>query len=164
MGEIARVRARHEAGVLAYFVARTGSAELAWDLAAETWPAAELSLRRSSGVPDDSGAWLFAVARSTLCESLRAGRVSDSARRRLGGPRDELTPEREAWIREAASHQRLAELVAGLAPAMREAVMASVTARDAAAIGARLRPSAPARREHPLRRRALPPRRVGLVP
>ena len=162
MGEIARVRARHEAGVLAYFVARTGSAELAWDLAAETWAAAELSLRRSRRAPDDSGAWLFAVARSTLCESLRAGRVSDSARRRIGAPREELTPECESLIRDAASHRRLAELVAGLAPAMREAVMASVTARDAAAIGARLRPSEPARREHP-QRRVLRPRPLSPV-
>ena len=161
MGEIARARARHEAGVLAYFVARTGSAELAWDLAAETWAAAELSLRRSGRAPDDSGAWLFAVARSTLCESLRVGRVSDTARRRLGAPREELTPERETWIRDAASHRRLAELVAGLAPAMREAVLASVTARDATAIGARLRPSVPARREHPQRRAFRP--RLSLV-
>jgi DNA-directed RNA polymerase specialized sigma24 family protein len=162
MGEIARVRARHEAGVLAYFVARTGSAELAWDLAAETWAVAELSLRRSRRVPEDSGAWLFAVARSTLCESLRVGRVSDSARRRLGTPREELTPDRENLIRDAASHRRLAELVAGLAPAMREAVMASVTARDAAAIGVRLRSSEPARREHP-RRRAVRPSRLSIV-
>src|SRR4051794_28890108 len=161
MGEIARVRARHEAGVLAYFVARTGSVKLAWDLAAETWSAAELSLRRSVRVPDDSGAWLFAVARSTLCESLRVGRVSDSARRRLGAPHEALTPEQQISIREAASHRRLAELVAGLAPAMREAVLASVTARDAAAIGARLRPSTPARHEHP--RRAFRPRRLSVV-
>ena len=162
MGEIARVRARHEAGVLAYFVARTGSAELAWDLAAETLAAAELSLRRSGRAPEDSGAWLFAVAPATLCASLRVGRGSDRARRRLGVPRDAFTPERESWIREAASHRRLAELVAGLAPAMREAVLASVTARDAAAIGARLRPSAPARHEH-LQRRAFRPRRLSVV-
>jgi DNA-directed RNA polymerase specialized sigma24 family protein len=163
MGEIAPVRARHEAGVLAYFVARTDSAELAWDLAAETWASAELSLRRTRRAPEDSGAWLFAVARSALCESLGAGRVSDRARRRLGAPPEELTPEKEIWIRDAASHQRLAELVAGLAPAMREAVLAPVTARDAAAIGARLRPSTPARHEHPQRGRALRPRRLSLV-
>ena len=156
------MRARHEAGVLAYFVARTGSPGLAWDLAAETWASAELSLRRTHRVPEDSGAWLFAIARSALCESLGAGRVSDAARRRLGVPREELTPGKEIWIRDAASHRRLAELVAGLAPAMREAVLASVTARDAAAIGARLRPSAPARREHP-RRRAVRPRRLSIV-
>ena len=72
-----------------------------------------------------------------------------------------LTSDRENWIRQAASHRRLAELVAGLAPAMREAVLAPVTARDAAAIGARLRPSAPARRERPQRQRAPRPRRVG---
>jgi DNA-directed RNA polymerase specialized sigma24 family protein len=160
MGEIARVRARHEAGVLAYFLRRTDSAELAWDLAGETWAAAELSLRRSRRVPDDSGAWLFAIARSTLCESIRAGRVGDRARRKLGVKLDELTPEVETWIRDAASHQRLAELVAGLAPAMREAVLAPVTPRDAAAIGSRVRPSDPARRERPQRRRAAWSRRA----
>jgi DNA-directed RNA polymerase specialized sigma24 family protein len=162
MGEFARVRARHEAGVLAYFVRRTGSAELAWDLAAETWAAAELTLRRSRRAPSDTGAWLFAIARATLCESMRMGAVRDSARRKLGGPAEELTPAKENWIRTAASDQRLAELVAGLAPAMREAVMAPVTARDAATIGARLRPTEPARRERPPRRRLTRPR-LGLV-
>jgi RNA polymerase sigma-70 factor (ECF subfamily) len=160
MGDIARVRARHEAGVLAYFVRRTGSAELAWDLAAETWAAAELSLRRSRRAPSDSGVWLFAVARATLCDALRSGRVGSAARRKLGAATEELTPARENWIRDAASDERLAELVAGLAPAMREAVLASVTAREAEAIGARLRPTAPARHERPQRRRerALRPR------
>ena len=158
MGEFARVRARYEAGVLAYFVRRTGSAELAWDLAAETWAAAALSWRRSRRAQSDPGSWLFAIARATLCESVAAGAVRDRARRKLGGPAGELTPAKETWIREAASDQRLAELVAGLAPAMREAVLAPVTHRDAAAIGARLRPKGPARRERPARRRFARPR------
>ena len=164
MGEIAVVRARHEAGVLAYFVRRTGSPELAWDLGAETWAAAELSLRRSRRSASDTGSWLFAIARSTLCESLRTGQVTDAARRKLGAAPAELTPARLNWIRTAATHRRLAELVAGLAPAMREAVLAPVAPRDAATIGARLCPQAPARHERPQRRRASRPDRVaGLV-
>jgi RNA polymerase sigma-70 factor (ECF subfamily) len=149
MGEIDRVRARYEAGVLAYFVRRTGSAELAWDLADETWATAEVITRRSCRPPGDPGAWLFAIARATLCDSLHRSRVRDSSRRKLGTGPAELSPVGQDFIRDAANGAALAELVAGLAPAMREAVLAPVTPRDAAALAERLRPSVPARRERP---------------
>ena len=129
------LRARHEAGVLAYFLRRTGSVELAWDLAEETWAAAELAARRAG---DPAHCWLFAVARETLRESLRAGRVCDRARRKLGLPFDEPTEADVRWVREVATEDRLGELVAGLQPALREAVMAYVPCREAAALAARL--------------------------
>ena len=144
MDALGAIRSRHEAGVLAYFLRRTGSVELAWDLAAETWGAAEIAAGRArpgGGLPDG---WLFAVARETLCQSLRAQRVSDRARRKTGVGDDVLTPAGAEWVREVATDDRLAELVAGLPPAMREAVMAPVPARDAAALAARLRVRRPA--------------------
>lgn len=75
--------ARHERAVLAFFLRRTGEPETAADLAAETFARALAGrdrVDRGSGAARD---WLFGIARHLLADSLDAGRVEDSMRRRL---------------------------------------------------------------------------------
>jgi len=75
---------RYEDAILAYFLRRTASPELAADLAAETFAQALASrgaFRRSRG---SAVAWLFGIAGHVLARSMRRGRVEDRARRRLG--------------------------------------------------------------------------------
>lgn len=74
---------RHIALVLALFRQRTGSAEMAGDLAGETFAAALLSCRRfrSDGPPATS--WLLGIAQNKLRESARRHRVETTARERL---------------------------------------------------------------------------------
>lgn len=139
---VGSLRAQHEAGVLAYFLRRTRSFELSWDLAEETWAVVALASRRRSEPPPE---WVFAVARDTLAAALRCGQVPDRARRKAGLPRLTLTAERTRWIRETVTADDLAELLAGVQPALRQAVMAPVAARDAAVLRARIRPASPPR-------------------
>jgi RNA polymerase sigma factor (sigma-70 family) len=73
---------RHVRSPLAFFLHRTGSAEIATDLAHETWvPALEAVARyRGDGSP---AAWLYGIARHKLALSSRRGRVEASTRERL---------------------------------------------------------------------------------
>ena len=158
------LRHRCEDGVLAYFLRRTGSAELAWELSEETWATVQIAGRRGRAGDDPQAAWVFALARQTLCDSLRAGAVPDRARRKAGVGRCELTEAGVRRVREVATAESLAELVAGLQPALREAVMAPVSARDAAERAARLRERPlPGTDGEPARRRVPRFSRVGLA-
>lgn len=74
---------RHEDAVLAFFLRRTGGAELAADLTAETFARALEGRRRFDPSLGDAGAWLFGIARNLMATSLKRGRVDDSMRRRL---------------------------------------------------------------------------------
>jgi RNA polymerase sigma factor (sigma-70 family) len=70
--------------VLGYFRRRTDSADVALDLAAETFVQALASVRRFRPGPEPAVAWLLGIARHTLLKSLRRGRVADRARSRMG--------------------------------------------------------------------------------
>ena len=74
---------RHIDPVLAYLHRRTGSPELALDLAAETFATAIASAHTFRGDGEVAG-WLYGIARNKLLESLRRGRVEDAARRVAG--------------------------------------------------------------------------------
>src|SRR6266496_1882103 len=73
---------RHARLLLGFFVHRTGAADVAADLAHETWVAAfeGVANYRGDGVP---AAWLYGIARRKLALSRRRGRVEASARERL---------------------------------------------------------------------------------
>jgi len=75
---------RHERVVLGFFVRATGRADLAVDLAAETFARAYQSRARFDPSRGPARAWLFGIARHVLAASLQRGRVEAEARRRLG--------------------------------------------------------------------------------
>src|ERR1700742_2636566 len=74
---------RHLPAVVAYFKAHVRDRELAADLSAETFAAALLGARRYKPDAAPATAWLFAIARHKLLDSLRRGKVEDSARKKL---------------------------------------------------------------------------------
>src|SRR3954451_15185913 len=117
---------RHEGAVLGYFMRRTGDAELAADLAAETFAAALLGaeeLRRERG---DALSWLYGIARHRLLRSLEHGRVEDRARRRLAMPRLEIDDDLAERIERLGAEERALELLAKLPAEQAEAVRARV--------------------------------------
>jgi RNA polymerase sigma factor (sigma-70 family) len=70
--------------VLAFLLKRTRDPEVAMDLTAETFAAALLALATSPPAIDGTAApWLLTIARNTLIDSYRRGRVESAARERL---------------------------------------------------------------------------------
>lgn len=88
--DFGRFYLRHEDPVLAFFLRRTRSAELAADLTAETFARALQSRRAFELSRGQPRAWLFGIAKNVIAESVRQGRVQDAARRRLGLERLQL--------------------------------------------------------------------------
>ena len=117
---------RHEGPMLGYFMRRTGNAELAADLAAETFAAALLGAPRFRAERGDAVAWLYGIARHRLMRSIDRGRVEDRARRRLAMPRLEVDDELVERIERLAGEERAFELLERLPPAQAEAVRAHV--------------------------------------
>jgi len=74
---------RHERPILAFLRHRTGDAELAADLTAETFAAALVGARRYRPGREPAIAWLFGIARNKWLHARRRGAVEDRARRRL---------------------------------------------------------------------------------
>jgi RNA polymerase sigma-70 factor (ECF subfamily) len=74
---------RHERLVLAYLRRRTGSADTALDLTAETFVAALESAARYRPAQGPAVAWLLGIARHKLLRSLERGRVEARARKKL---------------------------------------------------------------------------------
>ena len=74
---------RHVHEVQSYFRRRVNDAETAFDLTAETFATALRAMPRYEPRPEPARAWLFGIARNTLLEALRRGRVQDRARRAL---------------------------------------------------------------------------------
>lgn len=81
---------RHVNAVLGYHYRRTGCAQTAADLTAETFAAAYLARSRFRPGPAPARAWLFGIARRQLGTFARRQRVADRARRRLAVPSIEL--------------------------------------------------------------------------
>jgi RNA polymerase sigma factor (sigma-70 family) len=74
---------RHEL-VLAFLLKRTRNPEVAMDLMAETFAAALIALAdRPPAIAGSAAPWLVTIARNTLIDSYRRGRVESAARRRL---------------------------------------------------------------------------------
>ena len=75
---------RHARPLAGFFMRRTGSAELAADLTAETFAAALASRRSFDPAKGPAIGWLYGIARHKLARTLAHGRVEDRARRALG--------------------------------------------------------------------------------
>jgi RNA polymerase sigma factor (sigma-70 family) len=120
--------ARHLDTVLAYLHRRTEDAELAFDLAAETFAAVVLSARRYRPGPEPAAAWLIGIARHKLLESLRRGRVESAARRRLHLDPIVLGDDELERVEERVSvgSEGLNELLADLPEEIRRALVARV--------------------------------------
>jgi len=118
--------ARHERAVFRYLYRRTGNAEIAADLCAETFAAALLSSWRFRPGPQPAVAWLFGIARNVLGRSLERGRVERRARRRLGMPRLELDDGTVALLERLHAGQRLGDALSHLPEHERAAVLAHV--------------------------------------
>jgi RNA polymerase sigma factor (sigma-70 family) len=118
---------RHVAEVLGFLARRTGSSELAADLAGETFAGALLACRRYRAGEAPALAWLLGIAQNKLRESVRRGRVDRRARARLAIPRLLLDDDDLARVEEAAQDgERALSLLEHLAAAQREAVRARV--------------------------------------
>ena len=87
----ARFYRRHVDGVIAFFHRRTGDAETAADLTAETFAAALEGCHRYAPERGAPAAWLYGIAHRQLATLHRRGHVERRARRRLGMARIELT-------------------------------------------------------------------------
>jgi len=70
--------------VVRYFLLRTGSADLAADLTAETFASALGSWGSYDPAKGSPEQWLFGIARNQLTRFLRRRRVDSTARKRLG--------------------------------------------------------------------------------
>ncbi len=113
---------RHIATVLGFFRHRV-DAELAMDLAAETFACALASV--ASFVPGEEPVtgWLFTIARRRWFDALRRGQVEDRARRELG--MDPLTVDDHALeVIERVAAAGAMELLATLPEEQRDAVFA----------------------------------------
>ena len=107
---------RHAQPMTGFFVRRTGNAEMAADLVAETFAAALEGCGRYSPARAPAGAWLYGIAHHQLAQLARRGAVDRRARRRLGLSRIVLDDEQLERIEALDSEQPLASLVAaGLA-------------------------------------------------
>jgi RNA polymerase sigma factor (sigma-70 family) len=74
---------RHEL-VLAFLLKRTRNPEVAMDLMAETFAAALVALLdRPPAIAGSAAPWLLTIARNTMIDSYRRGRVESAARERL---------------------------------------------------------------------------------
>jgi RNA polymerase sigma factor (sigma-70 family) len=117
---------RHERSVLAYLRHRSGNAELAADLAAETFAAALIGAARYRGGREPAVAWLFGIARNKLLHARRRGAVEDRARRRLGMEPLVLDDEMLARVDRLAAGEWATALLAELPAEQARAIRARV--------------------------------------
>ncbi|MDA0181648.1 RNA polymerase sigma factor [Solirubrobacter phytolaccae] len=116
---------RHERLVLAWLRRRTGSADTALDLTAETFVAALASARRYRPGDGPPVAWLLGIARHKLLRSFERGQVEARARRKLAMARVEYDDEDLARV-DALGSWPAEKLLALLPPDQAAAVSARV--------------------------------------
>jgi RNA polymerase sigma-70 factor (ECF subfamily) len=121
---------RNLAGVLSFFLRRTGDPELTADLTAEVFAAALVAAARFRPGEAPARAWLYGIASHKLSDSRRRGRVEDQARRRLALQPLLIDDIDLARVEEIASRDReaagLESAIAGLPDEHRDAVLARV--------------------------------------
>lgn len=74
---------RHLPGLLAFFRTRVDSADLAFDLAAETFASVLTNVSRFDPARGAALGWVYTIARNLLVDAYRRRAVSDETRRRL---------------------------------------------------------------------------------
>lgn len=92
---------RLEDPILGFFLRRTGRADLAADLTAETFARALEGRARFDPARGEPRAWMFGIARNVLARSIERGRVENETRLRL---------EMEALVLDDANIARINEL------------------------------------------------------
>lgn len=117
---------RHERMMLGFFMRRTGEPELAADLAAETFAAALLSVRRFDPSLAPALAWTFGIAHNKLRRAREKKRVEDRARRKLGMPVMVLEDEAMERIERMGSDDRVVALLQRLPTDQARAVRARI--------------------------------------
>ena len=124
----ARFYRRHVHGVIAFFHRRTGDAETAADLTAETYAAALEGCHRYAPDRGAPAAWLYGIAHRQLAALQRHGRVERRARRRMGMARIDLTDAMLERVEAIADAERVDVAVAmrALPDDQRDAVRARV--------------------------------------
>lgn len=129
-GAFREVYRRHERIVVAFLARRTGDAELAADLTAETFATALLHADRFRGeLGDGALGWLLGIARHAWLHGLERDRSERSACRRLGielSISDASLERVEAFIDAEHPDNPLLALLAALPPEQRDAVRAHV--------------------------------------
>jgi RNA polymerase sigma factor (sigma-70 family) len=116
---------RHVKTLLGYFARRTGDAEVAADLTAETFASAIVAKRRFRPGGSPAAAWLFTIAGRRLADYHRHGQVEQRMRRSLEMERRPLTAEDAEMIRLLAE-DATGTLLADLPADQRDAVVAHV--------------------------------------
>ncbi len=118
---------RHEL-VLAFLIKRTRNPEVAMDLMAETFAAALIALAdRPPAIAGSAAPWLLTIARNSLIDSYRRGRVESAARQRLALEPVQITDsDIERVLQVAAETDLLTRLAAELPPDQFEALRARV--------------------------------------
>jgi RNA polymerase sigma-70 factor (ECF subfamily) len=101
---------RHEDSVLRFFLRRTRRAEVAADLAAETFARALSSREAFDPSLGQATAWMFGIARHVLAASVERGQVESEARRRLGMEPLALDDDAIARINELSAEPALSAL------------------------------------------------------
>ena len=112
--------------LLGFFVRRTGDAELAADLTAETFAAALAVRGRYRLERGAASSWLFGIAANKLAFAQRRGYAERRARRRLGMDRIELDDENLARIERLGESVVASALVERLPAEQRHAITAHV--------------------------------------
>jgi RNA polymerase sigma-70 factor (ECF subfamily) len=131
---------RYDRLVLAYFVRRTPSPEVAADLTMEVFAAALHSAQAGTGpLPGTPAAWLFGIARNKLADSYRQHRTDSQMRTRLGMEPVWLDDEDLRRIDELTDERRVMALLDALPADQQRAVWGFVIEdRTHAAVAAQL--------------------------
>ena len=109
--------------LLGYFARRTGDADLAADLASETFAAALAGRRRYKPRKGAAAAWLFGIASRKLADAQRKGYAERRMCRRLGMERIDLTDADIAHIESLGESALLEDLPVDQAIAVRAHVI-----------------------------------------
>ena len=138
---------RHVRTVLGYFARRTGDAQVAADLTAETFASAIVAQRRYRPTGAPALAWLFKIAARRLADYQRRGAVERRMRRALAMRTPRVTPDDAATIAVLAD-EAVGVLLAELPSKQREAIAAHVIdERDYAELASELQVSEAAVRQ-----------------